>query len=90
MPVENRVGAENDGWRVANVTLRFERGTAFAQHIITMRSQVLRLASLAKSRRGAARHGVGRSAPQDRAARRERRGALEDDADVRRGGRTHR
>ena len=51
MPVENRVGAENDGWRVANVTLRFERGTAFAQHIITLRSQVLRLASLAKSRR---------------------------------------
>ncbi|HVH20670.1 MAG TPA: acyl-CoA dehydrogenase family protein, partial [Myxococcota bacterium] len=44
VPVENRVGAENDGWRVANVTLRFERGTAFAQHIITMRSEVLRLA----------------------------------------------
>ena len=51
VPIENRVGAENDGWRVANVTLRFERGTAFAQHIITLRSQVLRLASLAKSRR---------------------------------------
>ena len=44
VPVENRVGAENDGWRVANVTLRFERGTAFAQHILTMRSEVLRLA----------------------------------------------
>jgi alkylation response protein AidB-like acyl-CoA dehydrogenase len=44
VPVTNRVGAENDGWRVANVTLRFERGTAFAQHIITMRSEVLRLA----------------------------------------------
>lgn len=52
VPVANRVGAENDGWRVANVTLRFERGTAFAQHIITMRSQVLRLASLARSRPG--------------------------------------
>jgi len=51
VPVANRVGAENDGWRIANVTLRFERGTAFAQHIITMRSQVLRLAALAKSRR---------------------------------------
>jgi alkylation response protein AidB-like acyl-CoA dehydrogenase len=53
VPVANRVGAENDGWRIANVTLRFERGTAFAQHIITMRSQVLRLASLAMSRRSA-------------------------------------
>ena len=55
VPVENRVGAENDGWRIANVTLRFERGTAFAQHIIAMRSEVLRLASLAMSRRGARR-----------------------------------
>jgi alkylation response protein AidB-like acyl-CoA dehydrogenase len=53
VPIENRVGAENDGWRIANVTLRFERGTAFAQHIITMRSQLLRLASLARSRNGA-------------------------------------
>jgi alkylation response protein AidB-like acyl-CoA dehydrogenase len=51
VPVRNRVGGENDGWRVANVTLRFERGTAFALHIITLRSQVLRLASLAASRR---------------------------------------
>ncbi len=53
VPIDDRVGAENDGWRVANVTLRFERGTAFAQHIITMRSEVLRLASLAMSRRSA-------------------------------------
>jgi alkylation response protein AidB-like acyl-CoA dehydrogenase len=53
VPIADRVGAENDGWRIANVTLRFERGTAFAQHIITMRSEVLRLASLALSRRRA-------------------------------------
>ncbi len=53
VPIASRVGAENDGWRIANVTLRFERGTAFAQHIITMRSEVLRLASLALSRRSA-------------------------------------
>jgi len=50
IPVSNRVGAENDGWRVTNVTLRFERGTAFAQHIITLRSQVRKLVALAKSR----------------------------------------
>ncbi len=43
----NRVGAENDGWRVTNVTLRFERGTAFAQHIITLRSQIRALVELA-------------------------------------------
>ena len=47
VPVRNRVGAENDGWRVTNVTLRFERGTAFAQHIITLRSQLRRLVALA-------------------------------------------
>jgi alkylation response protein AidB-like acyl-CoA dehydrogenase len=51
IPVANRVGAENDGWRVANVTLRFERGTAFAQHIITMRAHVRRLVALARARR---------------------------------------
>jgi alkylation response protein AidB-like acyl-CoA dehydrogenase len=33
VPVDHRVGAENDGWRVTNVTLRFERGTAFAAAI---------------------------------------------------------
>lgn len=48
IPVSNRVGAENDGWRVTNVTLRFERGTAFAQHIITLRAQLSRLVELAK------------------------------------------
>ena len=36
VPVENRVGAENDGWRVTNVTLRFERGTAFASEMIEL------------------------------------------------------
>jgi alkylation response protein AidB-like acyl-CoA dehydrogenase len=49
VPIANRVGAENDGWRVANVTLRFERGTAFAQHIISMRTQIRRLVGLALS-----------------------------------------
>ena len=50
IPVDNVVGAENDGWRVTNVTLRFERGTAFAQHIITLRSHLRRLAALAEGR----------------------------------------
>jgi len=48
VPVSNRVGEENDGWRVTNVTLRFERGTAFAQHIINLRSQVRQLVALAR------------------------------------------
>lgn len=34
VPVENRVGAENDGWRVTNVTLSFERGTAFVSEMV--------------------------------------------------------
>jgi len=46
-PRSNRIGQENDGWRVANVTLRFERGSAFAQHIITMRTQVQGLLNVA-------------------------------------------
>jgi alkylation response protein AidB-like acyl-CoA dehydrogenase len=49
VPVTNRVGNENDGWRVTNVTLRFERGTAFAQHIITLRSQIRALVEVARS-----------------------------------------
>ena len=36
IPVENRVGEENDGWRVTNVTLRFERGTAFASDMVQL------------------------------------------------------
>ncbi|OAA27842.1 hypothetical protein UG55_1007170 [Frankia sp. EI5c] len=48
VPVRNLVGAENDGWRVTNVTLRFERGTAFAQHIITLRSQLRDLVRAAR------------------------------------------
>ena len=34
IPVDNRVGEENDGWRVAMVTFSFERGTAFVGDLL--------------------------------------------------------
>jgi alkylation response protein AidB-like acyl-CoA dehydrogenase len=34
VPVANRVGDENDGWRVTNVTLKYERGTAFVGELV--------------------------------------------------------
>jgi alkylation response protein AidB-like acyl-CoA dehydrogenase len=40
IPVENRIGGENDGWRVTMVTLRFERGTAFASDMIHLQAFV--------------------------------------------------
>lgn len=45
VPVENRVGEENDGWRVTNVTLKFERGTAFVSELVDARRLVVRLAA---------------------------------------------
>ena len=88
-PVANRVGDENDGWRVTNVTLRFERGTAFAQHIITMRAQVRRLVALAHGPPHGRRDRVGlRCLPHEgRPDRGVDRGALADDPDVHRRGR---
>ncbi|MBC8187813.1 MAG: acyl-CoA dehydrogenase family protein [Proteobacteria bacterium] len=49
IPVENRIGEENDGWRVTNVTLRFERGTAFASDMIHLQAFVLDLIRAAQS-----------------------------------------
>jgi alkylation response protein AidB-like acyl-CoA dehydrogenase len=48
VPVSARVGAENDGWRITNVTLRFERGTAFASEMINLQKYLADVAALAK------------------------------------------
>jgi alkylation response protein AidB-like acyl-CoA dehydrogenase len=48
IPVGNRVGAENDGWRVTMVTLSFERGTAFAGEVVAGRRALGQLARLAR------------------------------------------
>ena len=48
VPVANRVGAENDGWRVAMVTLSFERGTAFVSEMLQTMELCRDLAALAK------------------------------------------
>ncbi|MDJ0790118.1 MAG: acyl-CoA dehydrogenase family protein [Myxococcota bacterium] len=66
VPVENLVGAENDGWRVTNVTLRFERGTAWAADIIELQRMLRDMATLAKH----VTHD-GASAWDDKALRRE-------------------
>ncbi|MGH2794307.1 MAG: acyl-CoA dehydrogenase family protein, partial [Actinomycetota bacterium] len=47
IPVANRVGNENDGWRVAMVTFSFERGTAFVGELIRTMSLVEDVAALA-------------------------------------------
>jgi len=66
VPVANRVGAQNDGWRVAMVTLSFERGTAFVSEML----QTLELCrDLAEVARNVTSHGA--SAWEDRGLRRD-------------------
>jgi len=48
IPVQNRVGQENDGWRVAMVTFSFERGTAFVGELVRSMKLVEELAELAR------------------------------------------
>jgi hypothetical protein len=66
VPVENLVGPENGGWKITNVTLRFERGTAFASQIFNMGEA---LAVLAEVARRVTRHDA--LAWEDRGLRRE-------------------
>jgi alkylation response protein AidB-like acyl-CoA dehydrogenase len=66
VPTLNRVGKENDGWRVTNVTLRFERGTAFASEMYNLQEFIAALVELAgRVTRGDA------AAWEDRALRRD-------------------
>jgi hypothetical protein len=48
IPVANRVGEENDGWRVAMVTFSFERGTAFVSELLGSMQLLGRLVTLTK------------------------------------------
>ncbi|MFD8411847.1 acyl-CoA dehydrogenase [Streptomyces sp. NPDC059650] len=49
VPVANRVGEENDGWRVTMVTLSFERGTAFVGEVVACRRTLGELARAARA-----------------------------------------
>jgi alkylation response protein AidB-like acyl-CoA dehydrogenase len=48
IPKINRVGDENDGWRVTNVTFAFERGTAFISEVISTQRLLADLAAVAR------------------------------------------
>jgi alkylation response protein AidB-like acyl-CoA dehydrogenase len=48
VPVANRVGEENDGWRVAMVTFSFERGTGFISDLVETNRMIAELAALAR------------------------------------------
>ena len=48
VPVANRVGHENDGWRVSMVTFSFERGLGFVSDLVETNKMITELVDLAK------------------------------------------
>jgi alkylation response protein AidB-like acyl-CoA dehydrogenase len=57
VPVANRVGLENDGWRVAMVTFGFERGTGFVSDLVEtdrLLSELVVLAGMVTRKRATA------------------------------------
>jgi alkylation response protein AidB-like acyl-CoA dehydrogenase len=60
VPVGNRVGPEDDGWRVAMVTFSFERGTAFVSEMLQTMELLRDLAALVPANDAAARRELGR------------------------------
>ncbi len=48
VPIVNRVGNENDGWRVAMVTFGFERGTGFISDLVETNKMISDLVAVAK------------------------------------------
>jgi alkylation response protein AidB-like acyl-CoA dehydrogenase len=67
VPVANRVGAENGGWRVAMVTFSFERGTAFIGEVVESRNILAEIVRIAR----ATPAGAGKSLWDDGALRRD-------------------
>ena len=60
VPVANRVGPEDDGWRVAMVTFSFERGTAFVSEMLQTRELLRDLAALVPASDASAQRELGR------------------------------
>ena len=49
VPAANRVGAEDDGWRVAMVTFSFERGTAWIGEVVESRNLLKEIVAIARA-----------------------------------------
>lgn len=76
IPVANRVGEENDGWRVAMVTFGFERGTGFVSDLVETDRMIGEVADLAR------RIPWGRGTAWDDPAVRQELGRLQADMDA--------